>query len=123
MITTGQGKPVELEQYFEFRGPDEIRIKGTRVGIEVILAEYLEGRSAEEIALNYPALSSEQVHATITYYLHNRPTLDHYLARWRAFGIEARIAQEKDLPAVVTRLREVAQPRRSRLITGSGNPA
>ena len=110
-----------VEEYFEFRAEDEIRIKGTRIGIEIVLAEYLNGRTAEEIALNYPALSLEQIHASIAYYLHSRPAMESYLARWRAFGAEARAAQEKNLPSVVVRLREMATQRRSRLVAGSGN--
>jgi uncharacterized protein (DUF433 family) len=112
-----------VEEYFEFRAEDEIRIKGTRIGIEIVLAEYLNGRTAEEIALNYPALSLEQIHASIAYYLHSRPAMESYLARWRAFGVEARAAQEKSLPSVVVRLREMATQRRSRLVARSGNPA
>lgn len=114
---------MELEEYFEFRSEDEIRIKGTWVGLEIVLAEYLNGRTAEEIGLNYPALSLEQIHASIAYYLHNRATMDSYLARWRTFGIEARSAQEKHLPEAVVRLRAVAAQRRARLVAGTGNPA
>ena len=114
---------MELEEYFEFRAEDEIRIKGTRIGIEVVIAEYVNGRTAEEIALNYPALSLEQIHASIAYYLHSRPAMESYLARWRVFGAEARAAQEKSLPGVVARLREIATQRRNRLVAGGGNPA
>jgi len=114
---------MQLEEYFEFRDQDEVRIKGTRVGIEIVLTEYLNGRTAEEIALNYPALSLEQIHASITFYLHSRASMDHYLARWRSFGVEARAAQEQNLPAVVVRLREIAKQRRAHLVAGTGNPA
>ncbi|MBI4536806.1 MAG: DUF433 domain-containing protein [candidate division NC10 bacterium] len=108
---------------FDFRGEEEIRLKGTRVGIEIVLSEYLAGRTAEEIALNYPALSLEQIHASVTYFLHNRSAMDRYLARWRAFGSEARAAQERHLPEVVIRLREIAKARRARLLSQAGNPS
>lgn len=114
---------MQLEEYLEFRDQDEIRIKGTRVGIEIVLTEYLNGRTAEEIALNYPALSLEQLHASITYYLHNRASMDRYLARWRAFGTESRAAQERRLPEIVVRLREITRQRRARLVAGTENPA
>jgi len=45
---------MQLEEYFEFRGEDEIRIRGTRVGLEIVLAEYLSGRTPEEIASQLP---------------------------------------------------------------------
>lgn len=76
---------MELESYFAFHGPDDIRIKGTRVGIETILDDYLNGVSPEEIAARYRSVSLEQVYATITYYLRNKPAVDAYLARWRAY--------------------------------------
>ena len=41
---------MELESYFDFLGPEDIRIRGTRVGIETVLDDYLEGASPEEIA-------------------------------------------------------------------------
>ncbi len=114
---------MQLEEYLEFRDQEEIRIKGTRVGIEIVLTEYLNGRTVEEIAINYPALSLEQIHASITYYLHNRSMMDRYLTRWRAFGTEARASQEKNIPELVIRLREVSRLRRARLVAGTGNPA
>ncbi len=57
---------MELEHYFEFIAEDAIRLKGTRVGIETIVRAYQEGASPEEIALRYPTLSLEQIHATIS---------------------------------------------------------
>ena len=32
---------MRLEDYFEFLGPDDIRISGTRVGIEAVLYEHI----------------------------------------------------------------------------------
>ncbi len=44
---------MELEQYFNFLDRDDIRIHGTRVGIETVLGDYLDGASPEEIAARY----------------------------------------------------------------------
>ena len=33
---------MQLEDQFEFLAADDIRVKGTRVGIETILTDYLE---------------------------------------------------------------------------------
>ena len=64
---------MQLEDYFEFLASDDIRVKGTLVGIETILTDYLElGLFAEQIAARYPTLSVEQVYATLTYYWRNR---------------------------------------------------
>ncbi len=69
-----------LEDYFDFLAPDDIRIKGHRVGIESVLLDYLHRNlTAEQIALRYPSLTLEKVYATILYYLHNREVVEKYL--------------------------------------------
>jgi uncharacterized protein (DUF433 family) len=75
---------MQLEDYFEFEQfekCDRIRVKGTRVVIDVLLAEFNRGATAEQIQQSYPTVTREQVYATITYYLHNQPTVDAYLQR------------------------------------------
>jgi uncharacterized protein (DUF433 family) len=103
---------MQLEDYFSFLAPDDIRVKGTRIGIETILTDYLElGLFAEQIAARYPSLTIEQVYATLTYYWHNRPQVDAYL-QTVDLGLE-RQHREQDLhPSVaVQRLRELARQR------------
>jgi hypothetical protein len=39
---------MQLEDYFEFLTPEDIRIKGTRVGIEHILYEYIHRNQTPE---------------------------------------------------------------------------
>ena len=56
---------MELKSYFDFQSPEDIRIKGTRIGIEIVLDDYLEGASPEEIAARYRYLTLDQVYATI----------------------------------------------------------
>ena len=99
-----------LEDYFDFVSADEIRLRGTRVGIEAILSEYLDGVLPEEIALNYPPVTLEQVHATITYYLGNRTAVDQYLARWISRGDDSLERQRQAISPVLERL---IQARRS----------
>jgi hypothetical protein len=38
---TPRGNTIELESHFDFLAPDDIPIKGTRIGIETLLYEYL----------------------------------------------------------------------------------
>jgi len=102
---------MELENYFEFLGEDDIRIKGTRVGIETVLDDYLEGSSPEEIAARYRSLSLEQVYATITYYLQNRAKVDAYLDAWRRHTDQAWQEQEHSPSEVVKRLRQLKEAR------------
>lgn len=72
---------MQLEDYFTFLGPETIRLKGHRLGIEDILELYDTGYSAEQIALEIPGLSLAQIHATITFYWHKREEIDAYLGR------------------------------------------
>ena len=98
---------MQLEDYFEFASADEIRLRGTRVGIETLLSEYLDGALPEEIAVNYPPVTLEQIHATITYYLSHRSVLDQYLQRWGAQGNEARRLQKNARSPLIERLLQV----------------
>ena len=74
---------MQLEDYFEFLSPDDIRIKGHRIGIDDVIGYYLEGRSPERIQQELPSLSMEKIYATLTYYLHNRAEMDAYMVRLR----------------------------------------
>ena len=77
---------MQLEDYFDFLSPDDIRIKGHRIGIDNVLDYYLNGYSPEEIATHFPGLSLEKIYATLTYYHHKRVEIDAYLVRlkrWR----------------------------------------
>lgn len=107
---------MQLETYFDFLSPEDIRIKGTRVGIEIILSDYLDGYIPEEIARRYPAVSLEDIYAAITYYLHNQTSMDAYLEAWREHSKRMHKQQEEDLPDVVERLRRIAQKRREDLL-------
>lgn len=95
---------MQLEDYFDFITADEILLRGTRIGIEVILSEYLAGILPEEIALNYPPLTLEQVHASITYYLGNRVRLDQYLDRGIVRGAAALKRQRDSNSELIERL-------------------
>ena len=84
---------MQLEDYFLFLAPDDIRINGTRIGIESVLYEYIHrSQSPEAIAARFSSVSLEQVYATILYYLHNREAVDAYLTDWLNFSHEMREA-------------------------------
>jgi len=104
---------MQLADYFEFLDEDDIRIKGTRVGIETVLDDYLNGISPEEIAARYRALTLEQVYATLTYYLCYRQEVDVYLERWRAYAEAEWQAQQQSPSPAVRRLRELKAHRQA----------
>lgn len=100
---------MQLEDYFDFLAPDNIRVKGTRVGIETILFDYLDlGLFAEQIAARYRTLSLEQVYATLTYYWHNREEVEGYLRTVEEEAERQRQEQDRHPSPAVQRLREIA---------------
>lgn len=101
-----------LEDYFDFLEPDVIRVKGHRIGIEDVIEMYHEGYSAEQVALHYPTLTLEEIYATLTYYLHNKPDVDAYLERLRSFVEESIRDYERREPSeVVRRIRALRETR------------
>lgn len=111
---------MELENYFDFLNADDIRIKGTRVGIETVLDDYLNGVSPEEIAARYRTLTLEQVYATLLYYFRNRKEVDQYLEGWRAYTEAAWQEQQRNPPEFVRELRERIQRQREALVAERG---
>ncbi|MFB2981955.1 DUF433 domain-containing protein [Microseira sp. BLCC-F43] len=99
---------MQLEDYFNFLAPNDIRLKGSRIGIETILYEYIyRARTPEEIANIYTSLSLEQVYATILYYLHNKEEVSKYIADWLEWGHKMREEQKRNPPPVVQRLMKI----------------
>jgi len=110
-----QREELVVESYFEFLDSGEIRIKGTRVGIEIVLRDYVGGAGPEEIVLRYPTLSLEQVHAAILYYLRNTEKLDRYLKEWMNEGEAAWEEQQRHPSKFVRALRKRIEMKRQRL--------
>lgn len=56
------------------------RIGDTRVSLDSLVYLFREGISAEGMVENYAALSLEQVHGALAFYLANQREIDAYLA-------------------------------------------
>lgn len=111
---------MQLEDYFEFLDPDDIRIKGHRIGIDNVIDYYLQGYSPEQILEELPSLNLEKIHACITYYLHNRAEMDAYmlrLAKWREERYQEWLNAEPS--PVVKRLRELKTQREKEMLNRS----
>ena len=103
---------MKLEDYFDCLAPDDIRIKGTRVGIESVLYEYVHRQQTPEaIAQRFPTLTLEQVYAAILYYLRNRPEMDAYLADWLDWSYRVRAEQQQNPPPFVAQLTALKEER------------
>ena len=55
------------------------RIGDTRVSLDSIVYLFREGMSAESMVESYPALTLEQVHGALAFYLGNQSDIDAYM--------------------------------------------
>ena len=97
-----------FERNFEFLSDDDIRIKGTRIGIEDVLYESLHlSQTPEEIVQHFHTLTLELVYATILYYLQNPVEVGNYLANNLKYSQKFREEYERNPPPDVVRLRQL----------------
>lgn len=111
-----------FEDYFDFSNPEEIRLKGHRINIETILFEYLDGMVPEEIVVQHPTLSLEEIYATITYYWRNRDKVTVYLQE--AADLEERLWQQQEIdpsPGIV-RMRQLLRQQKQTSSIKSPSP-
>ncbi|NJM71958.1 MAG: DUF433 domain-containing protein [Scytonema sp. RU_4_4] len=105
----------QITDYFNFLTPADIRLKGSRIGIETILYEYIDrGRTPEEIAQIYISLTLEQVYATILYYLQNQEVVSAYMKNWIEHGHKMREEQRLNPPPVSEKLRQLRAERKAK---------
>ncbi|TRU90285.1 MAG: DUF433 domain-containing protein [Microcystis novacekii Mn_MB_F_20050700_S1] len=99
---------MRIQDYFNFLASDDIRIKGSRIGIESVLYEYIyRAKTPEEIAQQFETITLEQVYATILYYLHNKERVGAYLADWLEFCRQQREEQKSNPSPARQRFRQL----------------
>lgn len=83
-----------------------VRVGDTRVTLDLVVGVFLDGATAEEIALRFDVLELGDVYATIAYYLHHRPEVDAYLDREKSVREEMheRFAKVVDVSSLRDRL-------------------
>jgi uncharacterized protein (DUF433 family) len=107
-ISLREVNTMQLEDYFDFLAPDEIRLKGHRIGIEDVLYEHIYNElTPPQLTERFPTLSAEQLYATILYYLRNRARLDAYLAAWLEHGEQRRAEQAAQPTPMMQKLRQL----------------
>lgn len=105
---------MQIEDYFDFLAPNDIRLKGHRIGVESILYEYIHNcKTPEELKTRFPTLSLEQIYATILYYLQNQEQIDKYLSDWLEFGDKMREQQAKNPTPAMLKLRRIKAERQA----------
>ncbi len=61
-----------------------IRVAGTRLTLESLLAVYLQGKTPEEITACFDGITLGDVYAVLGYYWHHQAEVDAYLAQQEA---------------------------------------
>ncbi|MDM8522522.1 DUF433 domain-containing protein [Desulfococcaceae bacterium HSG8] len=103
---------MQLEDYFDFLAPNDIRIKNHRIGIESVLYEYIHrSQTPEEITIRFPTLSLEQIYAVILYYLHNKEQIHAYMTEWIEHGDRMAEEQARNPTPAMIRLRKIRAER------------
>jgi uncharacterized protein (DUF433 family) len=89
-----------------------VRIGRTRVPLDTVIGEYLDGATVEEIVCGYDTLDPADVHAVISYYLRHREEVEAYLKQRQQKADEMRHENEKRFPSQEWRERLLARRRR-----------
>lgn len=82
-----------------------LRVGGTRVMLDSVIAAFHQGHSAETVVQEYPALSLEEVYGAFAYYLANKHEVDQYLRRQDEVWNQWREKAQAVTSPVVQRLR------------------
>jgi uncharacterized protein (DUF433 family) len=56
-----------------------VRVGGTRVTLDTVVAAFKDGATAEEIVYQYPSLNLADVYSVVGYYLQHRSDVEAYL--------------------------------------------
>jgi uncharacterized protein (DUF433 family) len=91
LALTPESPPLALDEH------GCIRVGGTRVSLDVVIADYEAGMSPREIAERYDVLTLADVFGAVTYYLRHRSDVEAYLARRATEAQETRAKVERDL--------------------------
>jgi uncharacterized protein (DUF433 family) len=81
------------------------RVAGTRVSLDSLVYLYREGVSAEGMVESYPALTLEQVHGALAFYLANRKEVDSYLAEGHEIAEKEHQESRRTNAELITKLR------------------
>lgn len=101
-----------FESNFDFLSEGDIRIKGTRIGIEDILYESLYlSQTPEAIDERFWGVTLDQVYATLLYYLQHPVEVRNYLENNLQYSQKLQAENEKNLPPETIRLRQLKEER------------
>jgi len=73
-----------------------IRVGGTRINLDTVIARFQVGDTPEEIQSGFPSLTLEQINTTINWYLNHKAEADGYLEEGRREAARLRHEAESD---------------------------
>jgi uncharacterized protein (DUF433 family) len=79
---------------FEICQDGVLRVSGTRVTLDTLIAAFTEGATAEEIAQQYPSVPLADVYSLLGYYLRHPSEIQLYLNRREAEAERVRAENE-----------------------------
>lgn len=85
-----------------------IRVKGSRLLVDMIINAHERGDTPEDIADSFPAVKPAEVYSIIAYYLTHKTEFEKYLAKRQAEAEEIRQKIESD-PKHQARIKELRQ--------------
>ena len=91
-----------------------VRVAGTRVTLDTIVAAFDAGAAAEEIAEQYSSVPLPDVYSVITYYLRHKAEVSAYLQRREEQAATVREEVERRFPPSGVRERLLARRRQPR---------
>lgn len=105
MSVTLNSKPVALRADAD----GVIRVGGTRVTLDTLVAAFQEGLTAEEIAQQYPSVRLADVYSIIGHYLDHAQEVDAYMNGRRILADQVRKENEARFDPVGVRSRLMAR--------------
>jgi uncharacterized protein (DUF433 family) len=86
-----------------------VRVAGTRIPLDTVIAAFVAGATAEEIAQQFPSLALADVYQVIAYYLRRPSEVEEYLRSRRTQSEAVRASNEQRFDPVGVRARLVAR--------------
>ena len=82
-VTIGREVPSRMDKQYVTITDGGYRVGGTRVSLDSLVYLFREGLSVESMVESYPALTLEQVHGALAFYLGHQEAVDAYLSQAR----------------------------------------
>jgi uncharacterized protein (DUF433 family) len=105
-ITISNETPLMMDKY------GAIRVGGTRVTLDIVIAAYNRGSTPEEIVKAYDVLNLADVYYAISYYLRNKTEVDQYIRE----GDEKAAKYEAEARKQQVGLKEKLEARRKEML-------